>query len=29
LLEALGEPRLGVELPEADVRATLDSLIVG
>ena len=24
-----GEPRLGVELPEADVRAALDSLIAG
>ena len=29
LLEALGRPRLGVELPEADVRAALDSLIAG
>ena len=27
LLEAPGAPRLGVELPEADVRAALDSLI--
>ena len=29
LLEAPGRPRLGVELPEADVRAALDSLIAG
>ena len=29
LLEAPGTPRLGVELPEADVRAALDSLIAG
>jgi shikimate kinase / 3-dehydroquinate synthase len=29
LLEALGEPRIGVELPEADVRAALDELIAG
>jgi 3-dehydroquinate synthetase len=29
LLEALGKPRIGVELPEADVRAALDSLIAG
>jgi shikimate kinase/3-dehydroquinate synthase len=29
LLEAPGSPRLGVELPEADVRAALDSLIAG
>ena len=29
LLEAPGAPRLGVELPEADVRAALDSLIAG
>jgi shikimate kinase / 3-dehydroquinate synthase len=29
LLEAPGRPRIGVELPEADVRAALDSLIAG
>jgi shikimate kinase / 3-dehydroquinate synthase len=29
LLEALGEPRIGVELPAADVRAALDELIAG
>jgi 3-dehydroquinate synthetase/shikimate kinase len=29
LLEALGRPRLGVELPAAEVRAALDSLIAG
>ena len=29
LLEAPGRPRLGVELPAADVRAALDSLIAG
>ncbi len=29
LLEAPGSPRIGVELPEADVRAALDSLIAG
>ena len=29
LLEAPGRPRLGVELPEADVRAALDALIAG
>jgi len=29
LLEAPGKPRIGVELPEADVRAALDSLIAG
>ena len=29
LLEAPGAPRLGVELPEADVRAALDALIAG
>ena len=29
LLEAPGAPRLGVELPEPDVRAALDSLIAG
>jgi 3-dehydroquinate synthetase len=27
LLEAPGRPRLGVELPEADIRAALDALI--
>ena len=29
LLEALGEPRIGVELPQADVRAALNELIEG
>jgi shikimate kinase / 3-dehydroquinate synthase len=29
LLDAPGEPRYGVELPEADVRAALDALIAG
>lgn len=29
LLEAPGRPRIGVELPEAEVRAALDSLIAG
>ena len=29
LLEAPGAPRLGVELPEAEVRAALDALIAG
>jgi hypothetical protein len=29
LLERPGAPRLGVELPERDVRAALDSLIAG
>ena len=29
LLDAPGKPRIGVELPEADVRAALDSLIAG
>ena len=29
LLDEPGKPRLGVELPEADVRAALDSLIAG
>jgi 3-dehydroquinate synthetase len=29
LLEAPGRPRLGVELPAAEVRAALDSLIAG
>ncbi|MDQ3065589.1 MAG: 3-dehydroquinate synthase, partial [Actinomycetota bacterium] len=29
LLEAPGKPRIGVELPAADVRAALDSLIAG
>lgn len=29
LLEAPGKPRIGVELPEGDVRAALDSLIAG
>ena len=29
LLDAPGRPRIGVELPEADVRAALDSLIAG
>ncbi|MBA3428256.1 MAG: 3-dehydroquinate synthase [Actinobacteria bacterium] len=29
LLDAPGSPRLGVELPEADVRAALDGLIAG
>ena len=29
LLDAPGKPRVGVELPEADVRAALDSLIAG
>ncbi|MGH3072159.1 MAG: bifunctional shikimate kinase/3-dehydroquinate synthase [Gaiellaceae bacterium] len=29
LLDAPGKPRLGVELPEADVRSALDSLIAG
>ncbi len=29
LLDAPGRPRLGAELPEADVRAALDSLIAG
>ena len=29
LLEAPGKPRVGVELPEADVRAALDALIDG
>lgn len=29
LLDAPGRPRVGVELPEADVRAALDSLIAG
>jgi shikimate kinase / 3-dehydroquinate synthase len=29
LLEAPGRPRVGVELPESDVRAALDSLIAG
>jgi 3-dehydroquinate synthetase len=29
LLDAPGRPRLGVELPEADVRAALDALIAG
>ena len=29
LLDAPGKPRVGVELPEADVRAALDSLITG
>ena len=29
LLDEVGSPRIGVELPEADVRAALDSLIAG
>ncbi len=29
LLDAPGRPRIGVELPEADIRAALDSLITG
>jgi hypothetical protein len=29
LLEALGEPRIGVELPQADVQAALNELIEG
>ncbi len=29
LLDAPGQPRIGVELPESDVRAALDSLIAG
>jgi shikimate kinase/3-dehydroquinate synthase len=29
LLDAPGKPRLGVELPDADIRAALDSLIAG
>jgi 3-dehydroquinate synthetase len=29
LLEAPGRPRLGAELPEADIRAALDALIGG
>jgi len=29
LLDAPGTPRLGVALPEADVRAALDELIEG
>jgi shikimate kinase/3-dehydroquinate synthase len=29
LLDAPGKPRIGVELPQADVRAALDSLIAG
>jgi len=28
LLDAPGEPRVGVEVPAADVRAALDELIV-